>query len=355
MDAVAAPGTTKQAPSRPPSLLGAFFAPTIVILAVIGSWATRGEPRKPLGTIGDFQLTDQSGRKFSRHELDGKTWVANFIFTECHGTCGPLSESMEKLQAKLAGTDARLVSFSVDPEHDTPARLADYATAHKATERWTFLTGDVGAMTTVVCGSFLQPMYRDKDAPPSMPVSHSSRLVLVDREGRIRGFYEPLDIENPQKIVEPELDRLSRDLRALGNASRLPLVNATLNASSGLLLVVGFALIRAGKTGAHAAAMLGALAVSAVFLGCYLYYHASYPNTPFAGEGTHRVLYFTILIPHVVLAIVTVPLAVGTAVLGLKGRFEPHRRWARRTFPLWIYVSVTGVAVYALLYEIHRP
>jgi uncharacterized membrane protein YozB (DUF420 family) len=260
---------------------------------------------------------------------------------------------VQRLQPRLAGTDARLVSFSVDPEHDTPAALAEYARQHDATERWTFLTGDVAAMSSVACGSFKLPMYRNEGAPPSDLITHATRLVLVDREGQIRGYYEPLDME--WKIVEPELDRITHDLKALGNTSCLPLVNATLNATSAVLLLVGFALVRAGKTGAHAACMLGALGVSAVFLGCYLYYHFTYPSTPFAGEGPALALYRTILISHVLLAVPVAPLAVTTAVLGLKGRFEPHRRWARRTFPIWIYVSVTGVAVYALLYAIHRP
>jgi len=326
----------------------------VVVLVVVGSAVQQAHtPREPLQKVADFHFVDQAGRPFARSDLAGRPWVANFIYTRCAGTCHPLSDGMKLLQPKLEGTGARLVSFTVDPEHDTSAVLAEYAKAHDATERWTFLTGDVVAISSLVYESFQLPILRGKEALPGDIVTHSSSMVLVDREGRIRGRYAPLD--DDLHVDEKELDHLVHDLRALGTSSRLPLLNATLNATSALLLVLGYALIRAGRTRAHAAAMLSALAVSAVFLGCYLYYHLTYPATPFAGEGPARALYLAILVSHVLLAVPTVPLAVGTAILGLKGHFERHVFWARIAFSVWIYVSVTGVAVYALLYEIYRP
>jgi uncharacterized membrane protein YozB (DUF420 family) len=257
---------------------------------------------------------------------------------------------MTALQSKLGRSDARLVSFTVDPEHDTPEVLSAYAKAHAAGERWSFLTGSAAAITSLVQDSFHLPMARGgADVPAEAAVSHSTRLALVDRAGMIRGYYDGVD-EN-MNVNQAELGRLDHDLRALGSGSRLPFVNACLNATSAFFLIVGFAFIRAGRERAHAASMLTALAVSAVFLGFYLYYHALYPDTPYSGPT--RALYFTILISHVSLAVPVVVLALGTAILGLRGSFARHRKWARVAFPLWVYVCVTGVAVYALLYEIH--
>jgi uncharacterized membrane protein YozB (DUF420 family) len=211
----------------------------------------------------------------------------------------------------------------------------------------------VGAVSSLVYDSFHLPIFRKPDAPPGELVTHATRFVLVDRAGKIRRYYEPL--EDGVKVSDEQIASLARDVKALGNGSSLPLVNAALNATSAVLLVLGYAFIRAGKVGPHATAMLGALGVSAVFLGSYLYYHATSAATPFAGQGAARALYLTILVSHIILAVPLVPLAIGTAILGLRGRWERHRRWARLTFPIWIYVSVTGVAVYALLYEIFRP
>ena len=131
----------------------------------------------------------------------------------------------------------------------------------------------------------------------------------------------------------------------------LPVVNATLNALSGILLLVGFTRIRAGKQAQHRKWMLAAFASSSLFLLSYLVYHAQVGSVPFTRQGFVRPLYFTILITHVTLAAAVPPLAILTLTRGLKGRFSQHRRIARWTFPIWMYVSVTGVLVYVLLYQ----
>jgi putative membrane protein len=131
----------------------------------------------------------------------------------------------------------------------------------------------------------------------------------------------------------------------------LPAVNATLNALSGILLVVGFLLIRSGRRDQHRAVMLAAFATSAVFLLFYVIYHAQVGSVRFTRQGLVRPIYFTILITHVVLAAAVLPLALITLTHGLKGRFPRHRAIARWTFPVWLYVSVTGVLVYVLLYQ----
>jgi putative membrane protein len=131
----------------------------------------------------------------------------------------------------------------------------------------------------------------------------------------------------------------------------LPAVNASLNALAGALLLVGYLFIRAGRREQHRAVMLGAFAASTLFLVSYVVYHAQVGSVPFTRQGFVRPLYFTILITHVTLAAVVLPLAILTLTRGLKGRFRDHRRIAKWTFPIWLYVSVTGVLVYVLLYQ----
>ncbi|MEQ1869895.1 MAG: DUF420 domain-containing protein [Vicinamibacterales bacterium] len=131
----------------------------------------------------------------------------------------------------------------------------------------------------------------------------------------------------------------------------LPAVNATLNAASGVLLLAGYVLIRARRIDEHRMCMLAAFGTSSVFLVCYLVYHAQVGSVPFQRQGFVRPLYFTILLTHVVLAAAIVPLALITLSRGLKSRFSAHRAIARWTLPIWLYVSVTGVLVYVLLYQ----
>jgi uncharacterized membrane protein YozB (DUF420 family) len=137
----------------------------------------------------------------------------------------------------------------------------------------------------------------------------------------------------------------------------LPAVNAALNGSATILLVVGYVLIKRNKPEAHKKVMLSAFAVSVLFLACYLVYHFGLyhyigeSSRKFAGEGSVRVVYFAILISHVLLAMAVPVLAIMTIYRGLTRQWERHRRIARVTWPIWLYVSVTGVVIYAMLYH----
>ena len=131
----------------------------------------------------------------------------------------------------------------------------------------------------------------------------------------------------------------------------LPAVNASLNALSGILLLVGYTLIRSGRRDLHRRWMIAAFASSSLFLVTYVVYHAQVGSVRFTREGFVRPLYYGILITHVTLAAVVLPLAIVTLTRGLNGRFRQHRKIARWTFPIWLYVSVTGVLVYVLLYQ----
>lgn len=132
----------------------------------------------------------------------------------------------------------------------------------------------------------------------------------------------------------------------------MPGLNAALNLVSAFLLILGYALIRRRAITAHAACMLGAAVTSALFLISYVYYHLHHGSTRFPGAGWSRTLYFWILIPHTLLAAAQVPLIYKTLRHAFAGRFDAHRRWARITLPIWLYVSVTGVVIYWMLYRV---
>jgi uncharacterized membrane protein YozB (DUF420 family) len=131
----------------------------------------------------------------------------------------------------------------------------------------------------------------------------------------------------------------------------LPAVNASLNALSGILLVIGYALIRQRRIETHRKVMIAAFVTSSLFLVCYVVYHAQVGSVRFTRQGFVRPLYFTILITHVTLAAAVLPLALITLSRGLKARYARHRTIARWTLPIWLYVSITGVLVYVLLYQ----
>ena len=131
----------------------------------------------------------------------------------------------------------------------------------------------------------------------------------------------------------------------------LPALNASLNALSGVLLLAGYALIRTRRIEQHRWCMLAAFTTSSLFLASYLIYHAQVGSIPFTRQGFVRPVYFTILITHVLLAAAVLPLALVTLTRGLKRRFARHKAIARWTLPIWLYVSITGVLVYVLLYQ----
>jgi len=135
--------------------------------------------------------------------------------------------------------------------------------------------------------------------------------------------------------------------------SDLPTLNATLNATCFVLLTTGYVLIRRGRVAQHRAVMIAACCTSVVFLVSYLIYHAQIGSKPFQGQGPVRYLYFTILLTHTVLAAAIVPMVLITLSRGLKRRDDRHRAIARWTLPLWMYVSVTGVIVYLMLYRLY--
>ncbi len=133
-----------------------------------------------------------------------------------------------------------------------------------------------------------------------------------------------------------------------------PVINATLNGTSAVLLVTAHGMIKRGQMAAHRALMLTAVGTSTLFLASYLYYHAHVGSVKFQGQGWSRNIYFTILISHTILAAAIVPLVIITLTRALRERFERHRAIARWTYPLWLYVSITGVVIYFMLYHLFK-
>ncbi len=132
-----------------------------------------------------------------------------------------------------------------------------------------------------------------------------------------------------------------------------PAINATLNGTSAVLIVTGRGLIQRGRVAAHRACMVAAVVCSTLFLLCYVYYHAHAGVIRFQGEGVVRPVYFSILISHMILAAVIVPLVIITLARAWRGSFDRHRAIARWTFPLWLYVSITGVVIYFMVYRLY--
>jgi putative membrane protein len=149
-----------------------------------------------------------------------------------------------------------------------------------------------------------------------------------------------------------DLDADAGYFSPLISVSQLPAVNAALNSLSAVFLITGYCFIKFERVSAHRACMLSAFGCSTLFLISYLVYHYQVGSVPFKGQGWMRTIYFVILLTHTILAVAVVPLALMTLSRALKERFAAHRRIARWTFPVWLYVSVTGVVVYVMLYKL---
>lgn len=181
-----------------------------IALLLAGRGSGREEPIPVMATIGAFELIDQEGMPFSSSELEGKVWIAGFFFTQCPSVCPTLTAAMANLQRRLAphGDAVRMVSISVDPEHDTPERLRAYAALHRADlATWTFLTGEPVEVRATLTRSFLVPVgERTEVAGDRYDILHTARLMLVDRQRRMRGLYST-DAEG--------LSELERDVQRL--------------------------------------------------------------------------------------------------------------------------------------------
>ena len=348
-----------------PRLRFGFSVPALLCLTSCQPSPT-GDTRENIDyPVGAFALTERSGHQVTADDLRGKVWIASFIFTRCSGPCPQVTAAMADLQTEFAGQpDVHLVTFTVDPEYDTPKILTQYADRfHADPDRWLFLTGKESDVYRLLRDGFKVGASKNADAAPGEAVSHDTHLAVVDRDGHVRGYYSAFpdpDSDNPEKDFQHDQARLCAKVYDL-LVGFYPPLNASLNAAAGVLLLLGYAAIRRGRVRLHVACMLSALAVSAVFLAFYLYFHlvvmhskpTSFHNKwPYAPHWV-EIVYLTILASHTILAAATAPLALYTASLGLRWRLARHVWIARWTLPIWLYVSVTGVVVYWMLYRLY--
>ncbi|WP_010588304.1 DUF420 domain-containing protein [Schlesneria paludicola] len=325
--------------------------------------------------IEDFSFTDTDGKTVTKQDLLGKPFLIAFVFTHCLGPCPNVTRQMREIQDRLKEFDFNLVTLTVDPERDTTDVLKQYGSDQGANfERWKFLTGNQTDIYGLIQRSFKMPVEEAKgDARiPGFEIIHSTNIMLVNAAGKIVGKY------NAQK--DDEMAKLRKDLKRLIKpvsnsatltdddenplsklpawAATLPAVNAGLNGLAGIMLLVGYGLIRQKRRTEHAWVMISAFVTSIIFLGCYLTYHYALhvytgePGKRFGHSGTLLgTSYLAILLTHVVLAAVVPVLAIMTLYRAWRQDWVRHRRIAKVTFPIWVYVSVTGVMIYVMLYH----
>jgi len=203
--------TTSATLDRAPTRSGIVWKTTLILIPIVTLavllclrnvevTALRQRSISAYGTVPGFQLTNQNGQPFRSAQLSGKIWIADFIYTTCPGPCPMISSRMSELQKPLQKTDVHLVSFSVDPEKDTPEVLRGYADKLQAEPgRWDFLTGAKPAIYKLSHDGFKLAVSDGSDAQ-GIPV-HSTRIVLVDRHGQIRGYYDATEPEAITKLL----------------------------------------------------------------------------------------------------------------------------------------------------------
>lgn len=351
-------------PGSPPS-----SAPAIQKLATIVLWSTLGiviiglaaakyvlhPPATTVPPTADlsgqyaapaFALFDQEGLSFSAADLRGKPYVCDFIFTTCGSVCPAMTKKMADLQ-QLLPPDVALVSITVNPEHDSPAVLKAYGTVNGANfARWHFLTGPPATVYQTIA----QMKIGVETAHANAPIIHSEKFLLVDGQGNVVNNYNSNEADAAPQLIA--------DATVLTHPwwHRLPAVNASLNGLSAFLLVWAFVMVKRHRYTVHAALVIAAFISSAVFLASYLLYHGMKSRhgelvTTFP-QSAVRPWYLALLGSHTLLAVVILPLIFRTFYLAWKQRWSQHHKIASITFPLWLYVSITGVAVYVMLYHV---
>jgi len=305
-----------------------------------------------LGPVKPFTLQTSEGKPFDPRNMRGKVWVAHFFYTTCTAGCTKTAPTMMALQKAFANNHRDVALVSISLNDDSPEDLMQYAHDLGADPvQWIFLTGQTSQVHDIVQKVFFQPAQFSGSKERGKEIDHSFNLVLVDGNGEMRGY---IDGSKPDSIPA-----LVERIRTLVRAKfMLPAVNAVLNSLCAVLLVCGYVAIRKRQETLHKIIMLSALVVSMVFLTSYLYFHFVVLDgqpTLFRGEGWVRPVYFTILLTHTILAILVAPLALYVAYQGLRDHRPRHVKVARWTLPIWLYVSITGVIVYGMLYQLYPP
>jgi protein SCO1 len=347
-----------------------WFRAMLVALLFLLPCTVRAEsfrPFEPPLSVGPFALNAVNapndlggGAKVTREDLRGKVWVAHFFYCTCQEGCAETTATMAKLQRAFADNDdVLLVSIHLYPQGEDAELLRRYAQSFGADpKRWLFLTGDKDTVYEVVEKSFFLSVAERAEKKPGHEVAHRFALMLIDQDGRIRGYVEGKDAEAANELERHITELLPWSAFRASAKAILPSVNAGLNGLCAVLLIAGYVAIRRRRERTHIVFMVSALGVSLIFLTSYLFYHFVILDgrpTHFRGTGWVWRVYMGILGSHTVLAALVAPLALVTAYLGWRDRRAAHRRLARWTLPIWLYVSLTGVVVYWMLYHLYGP
>ncbi len=304
--------------------------------------------------VGNFSLRNLDGIPASPVELRGSIWIVQFFYPGCN-ECSKANPAMKRLQEIYRGKkDIRLVSIAL--HYGEPHILKEFAAYQNADlDQWLFLAdADGQRVHEIVRLSFYNMVNVRANGAAGEMLDHSVRLLLIDSEGIIVGYVNGAD-DHAVETLTREIDALRMRQRIPIAAADLPWFNALLNSTCTVLLILGWISIRLRYETLHKIVMLLALATSMVFLSSYLFYHFVVLHMEpmrFRGEGWARWVYFTILLSHTILAIAVAPLALTITVQGLRDARKIHVKLARWTLPMWLYVSVTGVVVYWMLYRI---
>jgi protein SCO1 len=332
------------------------FALCLCFLAAGQAYAqgdlNREDPFKPFSEpINNFSLFGVDGDHVSARDLRGSIWVVQFFVPGCN-ECSKANPAMQRLQAHYRGKPGvKLVSIALR----FPELRKDFARDQEADlEQWLFLGDpDEKRVHEIIRTSFYNAVETRSNPDPGAMIDHSIRLFLIDPHGMIVGYVNGADPKASEVLVR-EIDRLRLAQRIPITGAELPRFNAILNASCTVLLLLGWISIGLRWETVHKIVMLLALAVSMIFLASYLYYHfvvLQMEPMRFQGTGAVRYVYFTILLTHTILAAVVAPLAIFITVQGLRDARLIHVKLARWTLPIWLYVSVTGVVIYWMLYR----
>jgi len=371
-------------------------------------------PWNPEG-IDPFEFTDQFGKTIKNDDLKGKPWIVGFVFTRCLGPCPTVSLKMKEIRDQT-GVKTVTVTVDPDFDtQEILARYATNFIGLKEDDPdpWLFLRGDKDQTYQLIKDSFLLPVeeMKGKNRKPGWEVLHSTAIVLVNSENQVVAKFNaqkdeevaklrrilqekdpfppppegdktpPEDVlklpgggslklerspdsddedkseeeakdQSPQPTATPEQPSDAEGSAIPAWALKLPAVNATLNGAAAFLLILGYLLIKLGKRDAHRNVMLAAFGISILFLASYLVYHYHVPSKRFEGSLSLKLVYYPILLSHVLLA-VTVPFLAGRTIFrAFRQDWTGHKRIARITYPIWIYVSVTGVIIYLMLYQL---
>jgi putative membrane protein len=316
-----------------------FAAPALLILSAVvvfvAIFSLLGAEKHD-GPTTSLGLEDGNGQTYDLTTLDRRTWIAAFS-----GTCAAaLSDTALGDLSETDDATLPLLCFSLTD--DAPG-AADQPSIEQGGHAgvWTSLRGDVDVLARLATERF---GFTPEDLE-SAKSGATSLVATVSPRGRTLGRYRV----GPDGAADA-LDGVGADVDFVRSLERRPALHAALNATCGLLLLCGLFCIRRRRIGAHLGFMVSACLTTLLFLASYLYYHHHAGSTGFQGQGWARSLYFAILLTHTVLAAFLVPLVSTLLVHAIRRRFDRHRGLARWTFPIWLYVSVTGVLIYFMLY-----